>query len=395
MKTSVTVQIFTGNFDLPIKQLDITALKEKLSRIYQKAKIECVMIGWDPTAEISELTSYLREHGTEVYLWLPVFSGWDGMPPLIGADGRTAAQEYSAEKGERFDFGCPADPNSVRHIKRIFETHYKSGAYDGIFMDKIRFPSFISGLQPVMTCFCQYCRKLHGLTELQSEQQPEQQSEPQPEPQLQSQKETDAVNPLSITAYNGLRYDTADESKARLFTYKAEAVTTSIAELSEYFRKMGYKVGLDLFAPFLSWFVGQDYGALAPYADFIKPMFYRKTNAPAGIPFELDMYASAVGGAPETKERRKQKLLNILNTSAIDIDFINREIADIRKKLGKTKIYAGIEINYNERIAPITSLYIKENITKMKGIDGFALSWDLNSTPDENLDAAIEFNPLP
>ena len=379
MKTSVTVQIFTGNFDSPINQLDITEIKAKLARIYQKAKIECVMIGWDPKAEIGELTSYLRVHGTEVYLWLPIFSGWDGMPPLIGADGRTAAQEYSAEKGERFDFGCPADPDSVRHIKRIFETQYSSGAYDGIFMDKIRFPSFISGLQPVMTCFCPYCSKLHGLTRSQ--------------PELQN--ETDAVNPLSITAYKGLCYDTADEYLARLFKYKAEAVTASIAELSEYFRTLGYKVGLDLFAPFLSWFVGQDYCALAPYADFIKPMFYRKTNAPAGIPFELYMYASAFGGASETIERRKQKLLNILNTSVIDIDFINREIAEIREKTGKTKIYAGIEINYNEKIAPITSRYIKENITKMKGMDGLALSWDLNSTPDENLDAAIDFNPLP
>jgi len=370
MKKSVTVQIYTGNFDSPPNNLDIAAIKRKLSKLYQRANIEYVMLGWNPQADIDEIVDYVKQRETEVYLWLPVFSGWDGLSPLISEDGQIAAQDYQAEKGERFDFGCPANPDSIRQIKHIFETYYSDGAYDGIFLDKIRFPSFISGLQPVLSCFCPYCRSLHNLSE--------------------PFKVNDETNPLSITSYDGLCYNTADQTLARLFAYKAEAVTSSVAELSGYFRKLGYKIGLDLFTPFLSWFVGQDCVSLAQHADFIKPMFYRETYAPAGIPLELDMYAAAFGGTRAAKESRKQYILNTLNTSSIDIEFINREVSHVRDRIGEIRLYAGIEINYNERIAKITAQYIKENITRLKGADGFALSWDLCSTPDKNLDAVIE-----
>ena len=119
-------------------------------------------------------------------------------------------------------------------------------------------------------------------------------------------------------------------------------------------------------------------------------MFYRKTLAPAGLPFELDMYASAFGGDIHKIESRKQYLLDVLRTPSIDVDFINREINNINRVLGDTKHYAGIEINYNKKIAPVTTDYIHENITGLQNVDGFALSWDLCSTPDENIDAVID-----
>ncbi|MCL2084016.1 MAG: hypothetical protein FWH06_02015 [Oscillospiraceae bacterium] len=371
MGGGVTVQIYTGGFDSAPEPLDIPSILKKLEKIRQRANIAGVMIGWSPNADIGAIAGFLRRHGIGVYLWLPVFSGWDGLSPLMGGQGRPAEQGYLAEKGERFDFGCPANPENVRHVIRIFEERYAAGPYDGIFLDKIRFPSFISGIQPVLTCFCPHCRPLHGISE---------RFEPR-----------GGENPLGITAYEGLRYTLADEALAGLFAYKSEAVTASAAVLSGYFRKRGYKVGLDLFAPFLSYFVGQDYGKLAPYADFIKPMFYRKTNAPAGIPFELDMYAAAFGGSPQEIEGRGRYLLKTLQTSGIGMDFINREIAGIREIAGDVKLYAGIEVNYHERVAPVTARYIQENVTGIKNADGIALSWDLCSTPGQNLDAALMY----
>jgi len=124
-------------------------------------------------------------------------------------------------------------------------------------------------------------------------------------------------------------------------------------------------------------------------------MFYRETYAPAGLPFELDMYANAFGGDPDVIASRKRFLLDVLSAPAIDVDFINREIAGIRNVIGDTKLYAGIEINYNERIAPVTARYIRENITGLKNADGFALSWDLCSTPDENIDAVLSAANVP
>ena len=370
MKTNVTVQIYTGSFYAPDAHIDLTSLKAKFTKIYQKAHVECVMIGWNPNADISILKDFLKQHGTDVYLWLPVFSDWHEMAPLIGMDNLPVTQDYQAEKGERFEFGCPAHIKSIKNIKEIFEKKFRNDHYDGIFLDKIRFPSFISGLQPVLTCFCSYCRSLHGISE-----------------KIMTHGDE---NPLAITAYDRLHYHSEDKDIAQLFDYKAKVVTSSIADLHQYFREQGFKIGLDLFAPFLSWFVGQDYLSLAQYADFIKPMFYRETYAPAGLPYEIDKYATAFGDGLKMTEVRKRNLLNLLKTNEIDIDFINREIKDIRNQIGNVKLYAGIEVNYNEKIAPVKAPYIQENLKKMSGADGFAFSWDLCSTPDENLDAALE-----
>jgi len=370
MKNHFTVQIFTGGFDTDPEKINIPDVKRKLLRLHEKAKIDCVMIGWNPKADIDEIIDFLKEHRIDVYLWLPVFSGLDGFAPLIGADGSPVVHNYKAEKGERFDFGCPADPNNIQHIKDSFEKNFANKRYDGIFLDKIRFPSFISGKDPVFSCYCPYCLPHHNLSG--------------------SIDVYENENPLGITSYKDLRYVIDNERLTTLFNYKADVVTAGILQLIKYFRGKGYKIGLDLFAPYLSFFVGQDYSKLAEHADFIKPMFYRKTNAPAGLPFELDMYAAAFGGDSKIVESRKQHLLHVLKTNDIDADFINREINEINKVIGNCKHYAGIEINYNEKIARITSEYIKENITKLNNVDGFALSWDLCSTPNKNIDAVLD-----
>ena len=46
-------------------------------------------------------------------------------------------------------------------------------------------------------------------------------------------------------------------------------------------------VALDVFAPALARTVGQDIGALARRADFVKGMLYLGTHGPAGLPYEL------------------------------------------------------------------------------------------------------------
>jgi len=370
MSKCFTVQIHTGGFDTEPENLDIPIIKRKLSKLYSNAHIDCVMIGWNPGAAVDDIIYFIKEHGTDVYLWLPVFSGLDGFTPLIGTDGNPVVHNYKAEKGERFDFGCPVDPKNIIHIKRFFEANFNNGVYDGIFLDKIRYPSFISGLDPVLTCFCSHCQQIHNLS--------------------RDIKTSNSENPLGIISYNDLHYNLDSSLLTGLFQYKSKTITEAITDISKYFRDLGYKIGLDLFAPYLSFFVGQDYTGLAPNADFIKPMFYRKTLAPAGLPFELDMYASAFGGDIHRIESRKQYLLDVLRTPSIDVDFINREINNINRVLGDTKHYAGIEINYNKKIAPVTTDYIHENITGLQNVDGFALSWDLCSTPDENIDAVID-----
>jgi len=361
----IVVQISTGLPGAP--GIDEQALAAKLEAIQKAVPIAYALIGWNAAAWPVRTADWLRDQGAGVYLWLPVFSGWDDLAPLVGTDGRPAEQPYRSADGERFDFGCPANPANVAATLRRFDHEYAGQRYDGVFLDKIRFPSFIDGVNSVLTCHCASCVSRFGAR-----------------PEL---PELTGDNPLGLTAYRGLTWDFADCRVADLFAYKATAVTESIAALADGFRRRGYKIGLDLFAPFLSSFVGQDYASLLPLADFVKPMLYRRTNAPAGLPFEIDRYAAAFGGTATDAARRQTRLLELLGTPAIDAAFANREIAAAKAVAGGTKIYAGFEIN-RTGVAPVTPPYVEENLTGLHA-DGFALSWDLNSTPVDNLRAAV------
>ncbi len=69
----------------------------------------------------------------------------------------------------------------------------------------------------------------------------------------------------------------------RFLEVREEIIADAVTSLVRYFKDKGMTVGLDLFAPLISRFVGQNYALITKNADFIKPMLYRRTEAPAGI----------------------------------------------------------------------------------------------------------------
>ncbi|HBI94452.1 MAG TPA: hypothetical protein DDY58_19600, partial [Terrisporobacter glycolicus] len=73
------------------------------------------------------------------------------------------------------------------------------------------------------------------------------------------------------------------------------------------------------------------------------------------------------------------------------LDFVKKELKYMTENLN-CSIYAGIEINRKEDIAPVYPNYIKENIINLNElpIEGYVLSWDLLSAPSENIDEVIK-----
>lgn len=80
-----------------------------------------------------------------------------------------------------------------------------------------------------------------------------------------------------------------DPLAQRFIEVKEQIIADSVCEIAEYFRCRGLIVGLDLFAPVVSRLVGQNYALITRNADFIKPMLYRRTEAPAGVGYELSL----------------------------------------------------------------------------------------------------------
>ena len=368
----LVLQLFTGGCITPA-QLDIDAIKGRLIKILENTKITGLLIGWNKDADLSEITQLIKDNGAEVHLWLPVFSELGELadfPPLIGNDRKKLEIDFDMGNGETFEFYCPT--SAVEQIIDIYEKYYDNEVYDGVFLDKIRYPSFIGGESTLYRCFCDVCGSGNDL------------------PDFGKFLELDSVNPLGISGYEDLRYK-LDSRFNKLFDYKCDVIYHSLEKLCAYFRGRDLKIGLDLFAPFMSYFVGQDYYKLLRLCDYVKPMLYGVTNAPAGIPFEIDMYAKTFDDSRENAQKRKKQLMDSVGFGD---SFIGNEIAGINKVIKSTaphtKLYAGIELNYIEHIAPVTEDYIRASITKISQADGIVASWDLNTIPDSHIDCLLD-----
>jgi hypothetical protein len=146
-----------------------------------------------------------------------------------------------------------------------------------------------------------------------------------------------------------------------------------VASIADNFRKRGLVVGMDLFAPFMAPFVGQDYAILSQHADFIKPMLYRMTFAPAGMGFEYDLLRKAAPGATGYPDFK------------MDVAFLNSQLQAM--EACPCAKYPGIEINYRADIAPTSPAYVTESLdaVRQKGFDGLVLSWNIMEAPDNHI----------
>ena len=126
---------------------------------------------------------------------------------------------------------------------------------------------------------------------------------------------------------------------------------------------------MDLYAPFMAPFVGQDYAILSRHADFIKPMLYRMTTAPAGMGFEYELLRKALPGATGYPD------------FAMDVVFLDSQLKAMEPyACGK---YPGIEINYRADVAPTSPEYVTESLDAVMrhGFDGAVLSWNVMEAP--------------
>lgn len=144
---------------------------------------------------------------------------------------------------------------------------------------------------------------------------------------------------------------------------RAERITAAAQELIDYFHSKFLKVGLDLFSPHLAPYMGQNSTALGKISDFIKPMMYWATNAPAGIPYEEAVFEKVLG--------RK----------------IKYEDAQLSELASACTVYPGIEVNNIDGICSTTPSYVVEKINYFKHCNckGAVLSWNSPDASDEML----------
>lgn len=257
---------------------------------------------------------------------------------------------YALQEGENFTFFCPSSEKNIASFISIYETWFADCGFDGVFIDKIRSQSFLAGTSGILSCGCDRCKTLYA------------------------EKGVDIDGIKHAYEMQGDAFFTKGNPQIDSFLRaKAEIISESVGKICDWFHNKGMIVGMDLYAPLMAGFVGQDYEVLSQKADFIKPMLYRKTEAPAGIGFEYRLMKESIPGAEGYPE------------ITTDLEFLKGQLECISQ--ASCDKYPGIEVNYREEFARTDPDYIKESIQAVKdaGFSGAVLSWDIMLAPDSHI----------
>ena len=357
------VQVSLGGWHSP----DYTAeqIIGRIDTVSSMIPVTKVIIGWSLDKNIyKEVGTYLHSKNIKMLLWLPVFAETEEMcenSAALDLWGKVPSN-YDLAAGEGFRFNCPSDPQNIANVVAIYDNNFSDCGFDGVFIDRIRTQSFVSGIQGVLNCGCPLCAakfKEEGV-DLET---------------VKAEWEAEGDKFLSINGYTAAEgFTFVNPVAASYFKAKGHIVSNAVAEVADALRSRGLEIGMDLYAPFMAPFVGQDYEILAAHADFIKPMLYRETFAPAGMGFEYDMLKNAAPGATGYPEFE------------MDLDFLHLQLEAMEPyDCGK---FPGIEINYREDIVPTSPEYVTESLEAVKshGFDGTVLSWNIMEAPLAHLD---------
>lgn len=370
-------QIFIGG-------AGITTLEwENIKSVIPDEGLKGIIIGWSENPDIYKAAKeYSKQTGTKLYLWLPVFAEFKQLTTQSGYilhNGlNVGSQEFTAE--ENFEFCCVSDTDNIEKLLTYYESAFSRYEFDGVFLDRIRYPSFTAGIDAFFGCSCSSCQsrfESFGLSKKDINDCIV---------QIKNRIADDrCVNPLGLKGYRGGKWEFDDQQLSQLLMAKADIVTGSVSRIAEGLRHFVPEIGLDLFAPFMSVFVGQSYDSLPKLADFIKPMLYRHTNTPAGFKFEISKMAEAVSTA-NTRLIREEFIRNLLGISE-DGDMRSLMEAELitLKQLG-TKVIPGIELHTAKGLPPISKNQISENIKMIDryGFDGLTACWNILEASEAN-----------
>lgn len=362
-KQDYIVQVSLGGWNHPDYTADeIISRLDTVSRLIPVGK---VIIGWSTDTSIyREVGEFLHSKGIEMLLWLPVFAETEEVcqsSPAVDLWGNIPAN-YDLTEGEGFRFNCPSDPRNAAGVVAIYDNYFSDCGFDGVFLDRIRTQSFVGGVGGVLGCGCPLCERAFAAEGVSLS-----------EVRAARAAEEDAF--FSVTSYTpaeGFKFES--QAASDFFRAKGHIVSSAVGSIADSLRSRGLSVGMDLYAPFMSVFVGQDYSILAEHADFIKPMLYRKTTAPAGMGFEYQLMLDAI---PEAKGYPAFEM---------SLEFLNSQLEAMEGY--PCAKYPGIEINYRENVAHTSPEYVRESLDaiRLHGFEGSVLSWNIMEAPNAHLE---------
>jgi len=387
-------------------------LKKKLATAKEFLNLEALIIWPDLNKKNLDLVREIcRDFKIKTYLWYPVLAdvlafkikqeqAVETFNGLHGYD-KHGCWDKLGEGEEDFLFLCPNDGEHIRRIFDQYQNKITESSLDGVFLDRIRFPSPSNGFELLFSCFCQFCRKKFYTQygeDLENYRN-------QAKAVFEKLKTMDIRYLRTCQSFSDM---IIQGNLKKFYDFRKQNIYQVVKIFADKAKQMGKLVGVDLFAPSLAPLVSQDYRLLAKTCEWIKPMIYGHTSGPAGLPLELYCFMRAILNInPALDEgqfiREISRIigvdlpnqLNDLLKNGVSEKIIYREMQRI-KELDLTenvKIYLGLEAVQVPGLCNITAKILKEYLKSVTEADikGIILSWDLLKIPDENLKIVGDF----
>lgn len=368
---------------------------EKLHEASDNLTITHLLIGWNiPVRLVDACREETLKLGIRLYRWQPLLSG-DGVIRLLpewrvrNMNGNAIA---SPDSSEEFAFVCPNHPSVLDavqgHIQLIINQHH----YDGLFLDRIRFPGLGNDILVNLACFCEHCKRRAEESGIELDEV---------KTQLKHLAQTGEGRIRIVQSLFGEQHpqpsSEADDQLLRFLQFRRANITRFVQIIAEQIQQAGLQVGLDCFTPSLAGIVGQDLRTLDTNASWLKVMTYAHVNAPAGMPYELGGMADWLmqSGLDE-----KAALVEISRAAGITLPLTREEL--YRKGLisgalkteisrgvleSSAPLLAGIELVGLPGISELSDVQIAGDLQAILSMNpaGLALSWDLWHIPTSRL----------
>ena len=389
----------------PPDRLGVDHVLSLIARVKSALDLDILIVGAREIPEIFRLMTDPRGRpAKQIFFWYNVLSDIPGMENsdlVVDWRGQRSRDwggwaEKGADVAETFRFACPNNPVAqAKTLTRLRELLSRY-PFNGVFLDKIRFPSPANGLDEVVSCFCDHCRRAASAIDLDLKdvarivERGLATFEATPSPG----RFAEGGSWLAILAG-------ADSLLSRFLRFRSDSIERLVADAHAEASRLGRKVSIDLFSPGLAPLVGQDYSGLARYCEWVKPMTYRIARGPAGLRLEIPALAEGAArmlGLSEASilawaSRRlpgfEADTLRLTREHAVPLQVIIPEIAAAVRLAHPVPVYLGLELVHHSGVVEITPEQVIDMVRagREANVAGAIVSWDLMHAPMDGVRA--------
>jgi hypothetical protein len=385
--------------------LGLDRVMEVVERARSIVDLDVLIVGATENPEIFRaMTNPGRRPAKEVFLWHNLLSDIEGMQEsdlVVNWRGERSRgwggwAEKGAEIHETFRFVCPNNPAAKEKTLHALREMLDRYPFDGVFLDKMRFPSPANGLNEVLTCFCDHCRRAAAAAGLDLASI----ARSLEEWFIPSEASPATCGHAGVKSWLD-ELVAANPSLSAFLRFRRDSITRLIAGAHNEAAHRGRKVSLDLFSPGLAPLVGQDYGALSRYSAWVKPMTYRVAMGPAGLRLEIPALVEGVALMFDLNESSisdwasdhvpgfDSDTLRLTRESAVPLSLMKSEIAEAVRSVRPVPVYFGLELVSHPGVIEITPALVNDMVRagREARAAGTIISWDLMHAPVDGLKA--------